>query len=747
MAKKISHGRKKPLKPRNRAVPLAKGAKRTGSLAANLLALLSGRGQAMAIEELAESLALARSQLPSLQKTLVQLLDEGRIVKKGKRFFVERQGEPIRATLDLTSKGFGFAVPEGEVTKGGKDIFIAASNLGGASHGDAILVQVTSVARGRREGRVVEITSRGVTRICGIYRAHPGGGGTVAPDDERLPYTVRIHRGDELTAEDGQVVAVAITDYGSERQGPSGRVVEVLGDARLASVQIRMAILAAELREHFPAEVQAEAEALPKVVDLEPGRVDLRHLAHVTIDGETARDFDDAICVEEQENDGFLLYVSIADVSHYVHPGSAIDREAYQRGTSVYLPDRVLPMLPERLSNDLCSLVPDQDRPAFTAILTFDAEGRRTRERYCKSLIRSRRRYTYTLINRILFEREPKARAAEEALLPMLERARALTARLKNRRIRRGSLEFNLPEPEVILDEDRVAAISLAVRNRAHMLIEDCMLAANEAVAETLARAGRPVLYRIHEHPDPGKLETFTDAAKALGFDLPRTEVGPAWFARIIEQAQESPSEYIVNNLLLRTMQQARYAPENVGHFGLAAEYYLHFTSPIRRYPDLVAHRVLQRLLARTDEGGSSSGAPLPSEADGLAAAGTHLSQCERRAIDVERNVHARCSALFLLGREGEVFGAIISGVTSFGLYLTLDESFISGFIPLTAMNDDYYLHDSRRYRLIGERTNRIYQLGDQVRARLAEVDLQARRLNFSLAGEDEETNSEDGRP
>lgn len=276
-----------------------------------------------------------------------------------------------------------------------------------------------------------------------------------------------------------------------------------------------------------------------------------------------------------------------------------------------------------------------------------------------------------------------------------------------------------------------MAAIRLAERNQAHMLIEDCMLAANEAVAETLAKVRRPVLYRIHEHPDPAKLESFTDAAKALGFHLPQAEVNPAWFAQIIKQARNSPTEYIVNNLLLRTMQQARYSPDNSGHFGLAAPYYLHFTSPIRRYPDLVAHRVLGALLAGH---ASDSARPVPGKATDLAEAGLHLSQCERRAIDAERNVHARCSCLLLMDRIGEIFAAVISGVTAFGLYVSLDDSYISGMVPLTGMTDDYYLHDSRRYRLIGEASNRMYQLGDRVLVRLEQVDLAAKRLSFSLA-------------
>jgi ribonuclease R len=383
---------RKTLRKRKSATLPRKTRRQTGrdatgsSLQSSVLKLLAEQGPQTATE-IALALRVGSGQVPVLHKTLTILLEEHKIEKKGKRFFPAAKPEHLRATLDLTAKGFGFAILEGEQAKGGKDVFIAPHNLGGASQGDAILIAVTATARGRREGRVIQVLSRAVTRLCGIFTAS-GGGGYVTPDDDRLPYTVLIRRGDDLGARDGMVVEAEITDYGSERQGPTGRIIDVLGDARQVSVQIRMAIIQSSLRETFPPEVQAEAAGLTEVTECAEGRLDLRHVPHVTIDGETARDFDDAICVE-RTGDGFVLYVSIADVSHYVPTGSPIDREAFARGTSVYLPDRVLPMLPERLSNDLCSLVPDQDRPAFTAILSFDAQGRRTGEKYAKSLIKS----------------------------------------------------------------------------------------------------------------------------------------------------------------------------------------------------------------------------------------------------------------------------------------------------------------------------------------------------------------------
>ena len=699
------------------------------SLQAAVLELLAQNNGAMSETEIAQSLRLARHEFVQLHTVLGQLVTHRVAGKKDKRFFLAANAERLRATLDLTARGFGYAIPEGAQPKSGKDVYIAARNLNSASHGDTILVAVTGSGRGRREGHVIQVLRRAVTRICGIFTAS-GAGGTVTPDDDRFPATLLIRRGDTLAADDSMAVVAEIVDYGSERQGPTGRIVELLGDAHSPGVQIRMTVLQTGLREHFPIEVEAEAAGLIPVTACTEERQDLRHVPHVTIDGETARDFDDAICVE-RSGDQFILYVSIADVGHYVRTGSSIDQEAYLRGTSVYLPDRVLPMLPERLSNDLCSLVPDQDRPAFTAILRFDAAGRRIDARYTKSLIRSRQRFTYTTVNELLYLNNPQTRAAHGELVPMLEHADALVERLKQHRIARGSLEFNVPEPEVVLQDGTVGDIRLAERNRAHMLIEDCMLAANEAVAETLATARRPVLYRIHEYPDPTKLESFTDAAKALGFHLPSFEISPAWFTQVIEQARNSPTEYIVNNLLLRTMQQARYSPNDSGHFGLAASHYLHFTSPIRRYPDLVAHRVLHNLLAGH---GHDKDRPVPGKTADLEEAGLHLSQCERKAIDAERNAHARCSCLFLMDQVGETFAAIISGVTAFGLYVTLDDSHINGMVPLTGMTDDYYLYDSRRYRLVGEGSNRMYQLGDRVLVRLNQVDLTAKRLSFLLA-------------
>jgi len=531
---------------------------------------------------------------------------------------------------------------------------------------------------------------------------------------------------------------VEITDYGTSGSNPQGRIIEILGDPMTAPVQIRMAIEQFELPLTFPDDVMHEAGELEALTKCEKGREDLRKINHVTIDGETAKDFDDAIAVEKTKN-GFRLYVSIADVSHYVKTGSVIDMEAYRRGTSVYFPGLVLPMLPERLSNDLCSLVPDQDRPAFTAILDFNAKGKRTSQRFCKSMIKSKKRFTYNIVRQILYDNDPAAKKTYKTLLPMLEAARELADILNLHRSERGSIGFNLPEAEIKLDGEKITDIARAERNKAHQLIEEFMLAANEAVAETMDSEKQKVLYRVHERPDPEKVKKFIEATSSMGLQLPPGDQSPAWFAMVVKEAEHSPAEYVINNLMLRTMQQARYAPENIGHFGLAAEYYLHFTSPIRRYPDLVAHRVLQNFLL-AGEKSQQKLQILPSKTP-PADAGVHLSRRERVSVEVERNTQTRLSALFLHDHIGEDFDAIISGVSAFGLFVELLDTFISGAIPVGEMKGDYYILDTRAHKYVGELSAKTYQMGDLIRVRLEQVNMLSKRITFALSEEDKEKN------
>jgi ribonuclease R len=691
-----------------------------------LLAFLGRQKEPLSLSAVLSGLGLPESERNVVKETLNVLEKAGKVNRIHQHWQIAEQEDQLRARLSLTAKGFGFAVLDGNIAMQQKDIFISASALNGAGHGDTVLVRLTNRSATRPEGEVIEVEKRAYTHLCGTYMSDRNMG-TVTPDSSKLPFTIRVKRSDALDAEDGMAVLVEILDYGTPQRQPLGRVVELLGHPDSPQVQIRMAVQQFDLPRSFPADVEAEVAALEPLTEAKGGRRDLRYLKHVTIDGATAKDFDDAVCAQKTQQ-GWRLFVSIADVSHYVRPGTALDREAYQRGTSVYLPEMVLPMLPERLSNDLCSLVPDQDRPAFTAILDFDEQGRRIGAKFTKSLILSHARLTYDTVNSVLYLREKAARQAHKKLLPMLEKAKELAVLLAEQRTQRGSLGFTIPEADIRLADGKIASVSRLKRNQAHLLVEEFMLAANEAVAEHLDKAEMPVLFRVHENPAPEKVRDFIATAAAMGVELPKHSIGPAWFAEVLAKTKGSPAEYVVNNLLLRTMQRARYTPENLGHFGLAAEYYLHFTSPIRRYPDLVAHRVLQNLLTRKKT------APLLPAGETLDTAGGFLSGRERVAVEAERDAQARLATLFLRERVTEEFDAVISGVTAFGLFVELVDCLISGAVPVKDMQDDWYRHDSTGHCLVGERRGRTYRLGNLIRVRLVQADMFSRKLTFAVA-------------
>ncbi|WYD80259.1 MAG: ribonuclease R [Candidatus Electrothrix gigas] len=730
MAKKRQRGRRK----KEFFPPTQQQKNDTRSLSKTLLVFFQQQTEPVSLKTILKELAPIEPSKKLLKETLADLENNGKLCRQRQRWSIAKRQvkrqvkrqELVRATLSLTAKGFGFAVLEGNVARQQKDIFIPATALNGANHGDTVLVQPSGSPQ-RPEGEVVQIEKRAFTHVCGIYMSGKNTG-YVAPDNDKLPYSIQIRRNDAMDATDGVAVRVEILDYGTKQRMPVGKVVEILGSADSVQVQIRMAVEQFKLPCSFPEHVAQAAADLVPLTEPEPGRKDLRYLRHVTIDGATAKDFDDAIAVQKTKK-GFRLFVSIADVSYYVQPGSVIDQEAYQRGTSVYLPNLVLPMLPERLSNNLCSLVPDQDRPAFTAILEFDHKGQRIGEKFTRSMIRSYQRFTYNTVHRAIYLREKEARQQHKSLLPMLEKAKELAALLNKQRTSRGSLGFTIPEASIRIEKDTICSVERLQRNQAHLLIEEFMLAANEAVGETLDRIGASVLFRVHEEPDEAKVKDFAELACSLGLQLPATELTPSWFAKVLELAQGSSAEYVVNNLLLRTMQRARYTPKNYGHFGLAAEYYIHFTSPIRRYPDLIAHRVMQNLLLK------KKGTQKKILPDGVSpeAAGTFLSARERVAVEAERDVQARLAALYLRDKVTEQFEAVISGVTSFGLFVELVDCLISGAIPVSEMTDDYYHYDSKGHKLVGERTGKLLRLGDLVQVQLDQVDMLSRKITFSL--------------
>jgi ribonuclease R len=602
--------------------------------------------------------------------------------------------------------------------------------MGNAHHGDTVLIRVFRVrSDDRPEGSVLKILSPGSNRVGGIF-IKSGRDRLVYPDDRRFPFTIKINDTGELQPKHGDGVIAQFERTTGPAKILQGKIVEILGRAEDVDTQMRLVIEQFNLPHQFSEDVVQETERLDEsFADLQH-REDLRTTAHVTIDGESAKDFDDAVCVTKTRK-GYRLFVSIADVSHFVTPGSAIDREAYSRGTSIYFPGRVIPMLPEKLSNNLCSLVPEEDRFTVSAILDFDRSGRLLKKRFCRSIIRSRHRFTYTTVQKILIDKDPVIRKEHKPFLTGLKWAEELaTVLLKNRK-NRGSIDFNLPEPEFTLtDSGKIESIKRTERNFAHQIIEEFMLAANEAVAELFSRQTTPAIFRVHESPESIKAEEFFDFAKTLGLSLAPFENDSAWFAEALEKCKDTKYEYIINNLLLRSMQQAQYSAKNVGHFGLATSDYTHFTSPIRRYPVLIVHGDLLRLLRNGHEQKRPRSQPSPKDA------GEFLSARERIAIMAERDMNDRLKIGYMKDRIGDSFEAIISGVTENALYVEIQELCISGSIPIESLGDDYYILDKKNHRLFGEISAKTYQIGDLIRVTVADVDILGKRIQFKSASD-----------
>ena len=697
--------------------------------AGEILGHLYAAEMPLSAPELLAALGLSKNHRQEVLGVLDDLCRRKMLSCKRDTFALRQSMEVFAGPISVNPKGFGFvafaeAPAELEIDQ---DVFIPPGLLGGAAHSDRVLVLLTGRRQGRFEGRVLAVLNRATTRLVGTYMAG-GHTGLVTPEDARFPYNLIIRKEDSRGAKNGDAVLAEVTSFAAGQRNLDGVILEVLGNPKDIQVQTEMVIRKFDLPHLFTQEVTAQVEGLDPEVKMTAGRTDLRKVTHVTIDGETARDFDDAVAIEPLKN-GFRLYVSIADVSHYVRPQTPVDAEAYQRGTSVYFPTRVIPMLPERLSNNLCSLVPGEDRYTFTAVLDFDEHGNRLAKRFAKSIIRSRHRLTYTIVKQILADQDKTVRSQYPDMLADLERMGQLAASLEKQRGKRGSIGFELPEPLVVLGEDNtVQTIKRSERNLAHKLIEEFMLAANEAVAEALEQNKIDSLYRIHEAPDQLKVAEFTEFAQSMGLKVDDDSGGsPKWFGKVLALTAGTPQEYIISNLLLRTMQQARYSPLNLGHFGLAATHYTHFTSPIRRYPDLMVHRALAASLQK-------KGREKPAgEAVSSEEAGTFLSKRERVAVEADREMVERLQVHFMADKIDETFEAIISGVTAFGLFVELTEVFVNGAVPITEMRDDYYELEEGRHRLIGQRTKTVFQIGDLVRVRLTSVEIPRRRINFSV--------------
>jgi ribonuclease R len=629
----------------------------------------------------------------------------------------------ITGTVQGHPDGFGFLVPD----DGGDDLFLSPAEMHKVLHGDRATARRSGTdRRGRPEGQIVDVLERANTTVVGRFYDERGITFVVA-ENRRINQDLLVPQDERGCAKSGDVVVVEIVQQPSPQREAIARVVEVLGGYTDPGMEIEIALRKHDLPHEFLLAARKQAGKLPtEVTDRDrAGRVDITALPLVTIDGETAKDFDDAVYCE-RKGKGFRLIVAIADVSHYVKDGDPLDRDARERGTSVYFPRRVIPMLPEALSNELCSLKPDVDRLCMVCDMDVTAEGRIAKYDFYPAVMHSRARLTYTQVWTWL-ETPVSAPRTAKGLLPRLADLYALFHALQRAREARGAIDFDSVEMQLEFDvQGKIVRIVPVVRNDAHKLIEECMLAANVCTAEFLARHKHPALYRVHEGPTPEKLAILRDFLGSCALALPGGDEPTASdYAKLLLQIKHRPDYALLQTVLLRSLQQARYRPDNVGHFGLSYEAYAHFTSPIRRYPDLVVHRAIKAVLAgREYKPGGTSWSEL----------GVHCSLTERRADDATRDVENWLKCYFMQDKVGESFEGTISGVTSFGIFVTLDGLHIDGLVHVTELGRDYFHFDAGRHAMIGERSGRIFQLAGRIRVTVARVDLETAKIDFTLA-------------
>jgi ribonuclease R len=669
-------------------------------------------------KEIASLMGLGRAETRSLKRVLRELVAEGEVVRN-RRGLYGRSGEMelVSGYFEAHRDGYGFVVQE---KPGERDLFIPPRATLSAMEGDRVMASVEDRRRG--SGRIVRVLERARTRVAGTLEKE-GGAWFVRPKHRAVPFDISITRREG--ARRGERVVAEIEEYPTARRMATGRVVKVLERPDEPRAAVEALIEEFGLPRRFPRAVQEEVRGLR---DKAPGRRrDLRGLVTVTIDGERARDFDDAVSIG-CEPGGYRLWVHIADVGHYVEWDTPLDLEARRRGTSVYFPDRVIPMLPKELSEDLCSLKPREDRPALTAEMLFGRDGARLSASFYPSLIRSDARMTYTSVRKIIVDGDVKERRKHDALLSDLDLMAELAGVLRDVRLARGSLDFDLPEPEVLLDvQGKPEAILRAERNFAHMMIEEFMIAANESVAEHLEGRDVPAIYRIHEEPEKEKLEDFLNAARPFG--LKWRDLRASRLHRILASVRGKPGEEALTYLALRALKQARYSPENVGHFGLASGCYLHFTSPIRRYPDLVVHRILRELIRKRQ---------LPDKrtqelASLLGDIAFSSSRMERLADEAERDVVDALRVWYMRDRVGEEFTGRIWRVMTWGMRVRLDDVFVEGDLHVSNLTDDFYLYDETTVTLRGRHTGRTYAVGQELTVRVDRVDLEEREIVFGL--------------
>lgn len=683
-------------------------------------------------QELIEALNI--DDVKSFLELLRELEAEGVIVltRKHKYGLAEKMGL-WSGRIQGHPKGFAFLIPDQPQLP---DVFLSPEDLNGAMHNDRVLVRLNKAPspNSRPEGEVVRILERANTRIVGTFE-RTRKFGFVIPDDKRLHRDIFVSADDANGAKDGDKVVVEITTWPEKLRNPEGRIVEVLGKAGTPGVDVLSIVRKYQLPEEFPKEVLAEAEKIPDVVTPESleNRRDLRNLKMVTIDGADAKDLDDAVSLEVLPNGHYRLGVHIADVSYYVREGSALDREAYKRATSIYLVDRVIPMLPPKLSNGICSLNPQVDRLAMSVFMEINQQGEVVHYDIFPSVINVNERMTYDNVRKILVDQDSQLMERYADLVEDFRNMEKLAMILKQKRLSRGAIDFNFPESKVLLD-DQGKPVEIVVQQRsiAEMIIEEFMLCANETVAQHLYWLEAPLVYRIHEEPSWEDVEQLNEFLHNLGYHLKLTvnDIHPRAFQKVINKVKDKPEEKLVNTVLLRSMKHARYAPQCLGHFGLATDYYCHFTSPIRRYPDLIVHRVLREYL----ENGVPSKKRLRKLEKMMPAYAEQSSLREKAAEEAERESVDLKKVEFMERHLGETFPGTISGVTSFGLFVELDNT-VEGLVHVSTMTDDYYQFLENKLALIGQHTKKMYKLGDRVMVQVARVNTAERQIDFELLG------------
>lgn len=686
----------------------------------------------MKIKELAIVLGVKKDQRPQLEQILNELMTEGRIVcsKRGK--FSKSEEKKITGTFQAHPKGFGFVSVEGEK----EDIFIPESKTNGAMHMDTVEISVSPAVTGRRkEGKVLHVLERGMKQVVCTYQLNKNFGFAV-PDNPKFGSDIFIPLERSKGAVNGHKVVVEITQYGKKGKNPEGKVVEILGHINDPGVDILSIVRAYGLPVEFDPKVMTQVEHVAKPVSEADmaGRMDLRDWQMVTIDGEDAKDLDDAVSLT-MDHENYILGVHIADVSNYVQEHSALDTEALKRGTSVYLVDRVIPMLPHALSNGICSLNQGEERLALSCIMTVNPKGEIIDHTITESVICVDRRMTYTNVKKILADHDPEVMAEYEPLVPMFEKMAELAAILRKKRMKRGSIDFDFPETKVILDKNgNPVDIRPYDRNVATKLIEDFMLAANETVAAEYYWRELPFVYRTHEQPDSEKIQKLSTFINNFGYSLHigSDEVHPKELQKLLEKIDGTSEEPLISRLTLRSMKQARYTVENTGHFGLAADCYCHFTSPIRRYPDLQIHRIIKDSLR-----GRLGEKRIGHYTQILPEVAKHASEMERRADEAERETIKLKKVQYMEKHIGETFVGVISGVAEYGFFVELENT-VEGLVRVTSLTDDFYQYYEETYELVGGATNRRFKLGQQVRVTVDNCDRIMRTIDFTLADSDE---------